>query len=144
MSLLEIHFTHLEFGKKTALLLSRTLPFFEMLKFIKFSLCSMDSPGVLLEAVDHVPTFELQINVCSGDQGILHGRFMKHRNERTSKEKGYIDITDWSVNSKLQKAIGKHLVSMIEKCSRLKLSRTMITKVFDVDSIFVGNLQYIL
>ena len=52
-----ISFWRLHNGKKVAFLLTRTIPFFEVLRFIDFNECGLTSPRELLEAVDHVPTF---------------------------------------------------------------------------------------
>ena len=143
-SLTDICFDTLLVGKKVGLMLSKSLRFLEVLKVINFTSCHLTAPGALIEAVDHIPIFGFGLRGCSSEQDMLRCRFAKHREKKAEEEIGYFHVTEWSVNSKLQEIVNRHIISIVEKCSQMKTSSTMINRLSPQGSILVGRLEYVM
>ena len=55
--------------------------------------------------------------------------------------RGYFQLTDWNVNSKLQGAIDKQLVSLMEKCGGVRTSLIVLNRLPQQDASMLRRLR---
>ena len=142
ISLQRLEFSFLVIGKALAPLLTKALPFFKAIRHISVASCYLDAPcGALINAVDISPSFSLGLSDCSCEQTLLQCRFERHHAAANTQQKGYFNVTQWSMNSIIQRTVNKQMVTLIEKCCGMKTSITMINRLPQLDASMLQLLK---